>query len=36
VEFVKLVRTQEVFATLDGYLTQIAQDVATIAEILRQ
>ncbi len=34
VEFVELIRPQEVFESLDGYLAQIAIDVASIAELL--
>ncbi len=34
VEFVELIRSQEVFESLDGYLAQIAIDVASISELL--
>ncbi len=34
VEFVELIRPQEVFESLDGYLAQLAIDVASIAELL--
>ncbi len=34
VEFVELIRPQEVFESLDGYLAQISIDVASIAELL--
>ncbi len=34
VEFVELIRRQEVFESLDGYLAQIAIDVASISELL--
>ncbi len=34
VEFVELIRPQEVFESLDGYLAQIAIDVVSIAELL--
>lgn len=36
VEFVEFLRPQEVFESLSGYLTQIALDVAAIAELLHQ
>ena len=35
IEFVAMVREQEVFDSLDGYLTQIAKDVMAIADLLR-
>lgn len=35
IEFVAMIREQEVFDSLDGYLTQIAKDVVAIADLLR-
>jgi len=34
IEFVAMIREQEVFDSLDGYLTQIAKDVVAIADLL--